>query len=645
MTGPYDGQLREYIFGGVNGHRTWRVTALSLAKAIRAFRVGAMYAHQYSTKPIVTEYGPSYDDRAYLSSEEGAVVPISVSVQGRWEKVAEISPEGEADEFGPALLAAQQTLQIASAAVGLGEGTTALAPAGAQAGLAQAPRREIEEKAFELQKRMAELEATKRELARQVAGMQAELQRRVEQVWMIELFLGSHEEVKCLQEGEPAPAGTPITVRQQVLCMDEEIAVHDWLHNPERIGKFDYANLDDFDNWLLADSSNLDAIFPHPKGIVGLRVRRQAKRRGGAQGYVGISGAFAALQEQEWDQMTYLLVRNGESLYRLWVDVNMWPRLFSSAKDFEPAVGRWADGRERIASRINQEEFEKKQKKFFAGLLVIQGLIERSTLFHPLPFAGLSVVRPEHQSYFNLVRDGEEHLMLVDATNKLAHLTWRVYEKWLRSQLEPGVRVLYTGPQWFGGRSDYDTMESRTGVNSVSRAPSRKEVYTLVPKGTGHRAPYRGDYQFKYLPKDEVGSWYDPQKRQKRVRWGAFSNELVPIDFISWRVLEYLLKDRNSRHEYGEFFGTAFHWWKQFKEESERERPFVDLVLVQAGADPTEENRARCERLVRWWKLKTKEHRTLGTDEAKALRMIVKAFKRGDDHDNDPEALLFQGQS
>ncbi len=74
---------------------------------------------------------------------------------------------------------------------------------------------------------------------------------------------------------------------------------------------------------------------------------------------------------------------------------------------------------------------------------------------------------------------------------------------------------------------------------------------------------------------------------------------------------------------------------------AERERPFVDLVLTQAGVPLTDEReRSRCERILRWWKLRTKEHRTLDTDEAKALRMVGAAFKRGDDHQNDPEFLL-----
>ena len=82
---------------------------------------------------------------------------------------------------------------------------------------------------------------------------------------------------------------------------------------------------------------------------------------------------------------------------------------------------------------------------------------------------------------------------------------------------------------------------------------------------------------------------------------------VVPVDVISWRVLEHLIRDRNHRADYSSFFLTAFRWWARRKEEQAREKPFIDLVLAQA--DASEGERARCERLLRWWKLKTKTHR------------------------------------
>lgn len=614
--GPFDGRLVVYHFGVSGGGRaTWKVEATSLRKAIRAFRLGALYPHQYSTKPIATQYGEAYNDKVYLSSEPGAAIPVYAVRPRKWEHVADISPTQEDTEMMPALHAAQGHLRSA----GIGSDTTAIAVGDTLTMVAALPRAGLEELDFDLQKKMADLEAAKRELSIQAGRIREELKRRLEQVWMIELFLGSKEEVRILRRGEPAPADTPITVRQQILCMDEEIAVYDWFNNPDRIGNFDYQNLEDFDNWLLESPEHLDAIFPDLKGIVGLRVRRRTKSRE----YEGIRGAFVQLQEEEWDRMTYLLVRNGDNLYRLWVDVNLWPRLFSAEADIKMPTGPF-----RESQRRSQEAL---QKQFFAGMLVVQGLIERSNLLHPLPVADLSLMKVEHQGYFNLVRDGEGQKLLADPDNKFAHLTWKTYVAWLRSHLASGVRVLYTGPQRFGFSDSYDNLKTRTGLGTVASAPNPDEIYTLVEPTAS-----KDMFEFLYLPDDY---W---SERQKRVRWTSYSDELVPVDMMSWRVLEHLIRDRHDRENYERFFTTAFHWWHQKKAEGERERPFVDLVLAQAGVDPTEANRARVERLVRWWKMKTKTHRTLGSDEAKALRMILKAFQKGEDFENDPERLLFR---
>lgn len=87
---------------------------------------------------------------------------------------------------------------------------------------------------------------------------------------VIELYLGVHEEIIILREGEKCPITEPIHIRQQVLFMDEEFA------DTEDQG-LDFKRLEDFDKWLIADSKNLDRLLPEKKGIVVLRVRRRDK--------------------------------------------------------------------------------------------------------------------------------------------------------------------------------------------------------------------------------------------------------------------------------------------------------------------------------------------------------------------------------
>lgn len=463
---------------------------------------------------------------------------------------------------------------------------------------------------------------------------------------MIELFLGSKERVKLLREGAPAPTGTPIAVRQRVLCMDEEYAVHQWLRDPEAIGSFDYKNLPEFDDWLLREPSALDVICPWPKGIVALRPRRERKDRGQPADFFE---AMAQAEEAILDQYTYLLIRNGEQLYRIYVDVDIWPRFFASAADAEAAAHAEEFG------NYHGRDAKQRMKMQMAGLVAVQGILERSTLLAPTS-PGLSVFDPRCAESFNLVRDDEGERALADGADALAHVTWKDvrrrvsgeddvswdaqhelvrqgYESWLQDKVAPGVRVVYTGKTTgHHDKGDCDCTACRTGSPNV-KGPDPRRVYTLRKRQ--HGWPYR--YDFLYLPEPW---WEGDGHRQRRVAFGCRAYDVVPIDFVSWRVLEHLLRDRGQREHYGSFFLWAFRWWKLAKAEADRERPFVDLVLRAEGVED-EPSRARVERLVRWWKLKTQEHRALSVDDAKAFRMVRAAFRRGEDYDDDPERGLF----
>lgn len=627
--GPRDGHLVEYRFGTHDD--AWRVKAPTLARAINLFRVGCPFPHQYSdgrlAEPDRVAGTSSYGRLVYLRSTPGAGVVVATVLDRSMAVVARIPVEDDGIEA--ALLEVQAHGSLATAG--------ALVRATALTGLQAEPRASLDTRSLDLQRQMDALTAAKAQLALQVAELQAELARRMEQVWLIELYLGSKEQVVVLRQGVPAPVEEKITVRQATLCMDEEIAVHDWLNNPDRIGQFDCESLEDFDRWLVSDPAALDAICPWPKGIVALRPRRTEKDRPELAGSLG--AALAKIELEEADKMTYLLVRNGENLYRLWIDVRLWPRLVPRADDLE-AKSSFED---RSPASWDYERAEQKRKQVGAGLLAITGLLQRSTLLHPLPRADINAFNPLHvDEFFTIVYDDEGHNLLGDGR---AHenLTWDSYHKWLKAQTDVGSRVIFRVP-YQGSREDRE-IENRT--NGRARVwPQNNAVYTIEEKLEKHWSHY--EFKFKFLPGTTVyrrgeDGWVDEFERTRRVSFYCYRDEVVPLDCLSWRVLEHLIRDRGQREHYGRFFRLAFDFWEFAKAEAALERPFIDLVLTRAGVDlGNDVERARCERLTRWWKLKVKMTRTISTDEAKALRMIEAAFKRGDDHENDPEHLLLR---
>lgn len=646
MTGPFDGQLKTYYFGhrhDQDNFHGWEVEAFSLDRAILRFRAGCLFPFRYAPRKywVIREgvewNGRSvYDEIDIVGAKSGAKIKVYVIDEGKERTVAIIPVETDEPIMDPRVLLPPQAVTV------FDEATTAIelsVQPPALRGLQAADRKEVTRRTMELEQAIRGLELQRREMEMQVAKLRAEIDERMKKIWLIELYIGSKEEVTQLASGVPAPANEPITVRQQTLCMDEEIAVWAWRHQPELLDGetgFDYRNIDDFDRWLTEAPAHLDQVFPERKGIVAIRVRRREKKYA-TDG--GIGSAMAAVAQNDANRRTYLLVRNGENLYRLWIDAVIWPRFFPRKDEMD------------FAARMEKDHFfdAKKAKEevehYVRGLVVLQGLLDRSTLFQPHPTSEkINVFDPaDIERYLRLVRDDEPALVADTSI-----LSWYDYQKWLKGQVRVGARVIFRRLRESGYGRDYDPLYEATGIKSVQAFPVSGALYVVDME---RERRYHGQkFSFLYLPDDEVAkdaTWYRANEwgpRTKKVRYWFFEDEVVPFDAISPRYLDYLIHDRSQREHYVDSFMMLWHWYRRRREEEAAEAPFVDLVLRQAGMDPwdptNEREKVRCRRLVRWWKLKTKAGRSLGADEPKALRMVVAAFKRGQDFDDDPERGL-----
>lgn len=623
----YDGELREWVFAPPGSHRGRHyslkkvvIETDTLEKAIRRFRIGTLHPYQYVKEDDqIIEERPTpdgYERDVIIGCKLGARVGVFVKESHRLIPVCSIEALGEIeDKFSHAMLPASAQQQAQSSALVRSDAPTSLE------GISTDSRQIIESKILDLEAQQGRLEMEKRELQQQVSLMKEEIKRRLEQIWMIELYIGTHEEVHHLRQGLPAAAETPITVRQRVLCMDEEVAVYDWSHNPERIGKFDFKNLQDFDNWLLADEAHLDAVLPEKKGIVCLRVRRRDKE------YFPDDNSWAAamanIRINEANQKTYFLIRNGENVYRIWADITLWPTLFPTRSEFDLE-------KQKDKLWYKKTELENKHKHYVAGTLAVQGILDRSDILYPYPIHNLSMFNPQHQQYFHMIRDAEDDRLLEDGKR----IGWEAYKEWLQTQVKVGTRVLFVG--------EYTKLEHRVFMRSVYGGPTRNTLYVIDRKEK--KDGYMNfEWSFLYHPGDEVyGNDWNYHERKNRVRFHTYSSEVLPVDALSWRVLHSILNNRYERENYHDSFLKLWNWAKMKREEEARERPFAELVLNQVNEPVTDENVARVHRLIRWWKLKTKFHRALSDDEPKALRMIVKAYKQGEDYEEDPEKGLVE---
>ena len=152
-------------------------------------------------------------------------------------------------------------------------------------------------------------------------------------IFNVEIYAGLSEVAKEVRKGEPAAATEKLRVFQAMAYMDEE-CLADYA-----AGGMDFQKVGQFDRWI-SKKENLERILPFPRCIVAMRVRRWTKDRGGEESYAGALGAFIKFEHEQFDEKTFLYVRNGERLYRIDSQLEFGHLIFPSRDEFsaEPMV-------------------------------------------------------------------------------------------------------------------------------------------------------------------------------------------------------------------------------------------------------------------------------------------------------------------
>lgn len=280
------------------------------------------------------------------------------------------------------------------------------------------------ETAPEIKKRMDEL-------ATEMVGLQKSLflgerakmetlQKAVEEtderLFALEMYAGLTEDVKQIADGEPAPQETPIAIRQMLRFMDEECLID------AMDGGMDYSRIADFDKWA-AIPENRDRITPEQRCIVALKVRRHEKEYD-TQG-LSLAGLFETIEKHKANMKTYLLMRNGEKLFRLATEIEFSPRLLPLREEFnKPFVDvdrsyNFKTHKDEVTETtitpddVHYDEHADKRRKevrhYNRTIFLVQGLLDRSKVFSPHPT--ISLRNPEHvDTYLKLIRDEEDGL-------------------------------------------------------------------------------------------------------------------------------------------------------------------------------------------------------------------------------------------
>lgn len=493
---------------------------------------------------------------------------------------------------------------------------------------AQVSRLQRELKAVAEEMRQA-MERQMSEMRALMRPMEEKVRQWTEVIQTTNLYLGRDEEIIRLRGGEPAPADTPITIRQMVLSMDEETALHVG-DGGDRMG-MDHMDIEDFDEWLLADPANLNQVLPEQRGVVALVPRRRGKDYG---------DPWANDQRNAANLHTYWIIRNGKQVFRMDTQFDVGNNLvplqdeFTSlfrkrsfdyetrqhvSVDLVPGSREWMQAEEAQGAR---------QRHFMKVALILQGLVDRTNIFHPLPEGGVSLLHPEayEQGKAVMLADGERSL----TANRTPFYTWL---RELNAQLRPGMRIIAEfGHEDFRERYDGDPYwyNHRLNPRTASR-PESKEIHRI-------ERIEDGDFVILYQRTDEVWSaekGYTVPKQRASAILRAKDRFMLPIDLVDVPTMQAYLNARTERGAYLDMFPLLKRAIEIKEAEAAAEAPFLEYLGLQLESDLGVERQdiaGLLREVVDWWKLGNKWHRPLvkGADpkaEAKAAAMILKEAK------------------
>lgn len=455
---------------------------------------------------------------------------------------------------------------------------------------------EIARKASEKLERVMKAEMAK--VARALQPLEDAVEQLTEGLFSINLYLGRDEEILLLRDGASAPAEQPVTLRQMVLYMDEEMAAGaDGLD-----GGIDPKETDRFDEWLLSDPAHLDQVLPETKGIVALRPRRRAPRRDGWRN----DGDAAA------NRRTYWLIRNGERVYRTVTLLQLQDRVLPYADEMTRLFMRSTGDGDLVALKPGSYEWEQAQETaedrealYMRVGLVLEGLLHRTPVFHPLPEYDISFLDPR------CVRDGKVRY-ITDAeaalgTGMESFADWRAR---LASELRVGMRIIL-GP----GLRDYNH-DRRPGNERIhpthAELPETGRIYTIEER-KGNQLTFRYHEGARYVSDGGYGRYTIP-KRRASCRVFAHDEFLLPLDLAEVADMRRFITARTDREHYETMMPILKTAIAAKQHEAEVEQPFCDMlagVLARDNGVSVQQAQEAVPDLVDWWKFKNKFHRPL----------------------------------
>lgn len=465
--------------------------------------------------------------------------------------------------------------------------------------------------------------------------------RRIQKIIdTIELYLGIHETILQIQEGPKATVDDPITFRQRILFMDEEVG-------DPRLDKYgdneglDFMNIEAFDDWLCANE-NYKKVIPEQKCVCIFKVRRHTK-----QGHWHASGGnpFIASMMEAKDKKTYVLIRNGDSLYRIWTNLEVGNRLFPHKKELIELQEKVIQSNSGYYYEKAKEELESTVDYYRRQFIMMQGLIDRTEILRPLKEVfKLSELDIDKTDLVRYIYDDEGLLTPKD------HIPFEDWVKKVNSTIREGTRVLLvkSAPSGKSAMGRYDERYRGNWDSDYTYSlpdPPNQGLYIVRSRKDerGIKTPWCS-YDNKpkevlclyYNPGGTITNWWDRydtgHDRKNNVSYiinPEYDNFLLNLDAITTKEIDYYLDSRIDRHEYLWMMPMLWEARQFKKKEEDEEHDFLLMVIAQfTGKHTQDELMPLAKEAMVWWKLKNKWKRGLKSDDSKAFRMISSKLKK-----------------
>lgn len=433
----------------------------------------------------------------------------------------------------------------------------------------------------EMEQRMRMLEPVMDNLRRQTEILEQVLS------WL-NAYLGKGVSVKNISTGEGASKNEPLTIRQRILYMDEEVAI---------IGNdgqgLDYSGKETFYEWL-KNPKHRDLILPEDRCAVVMKPKRYNHHY--------TSNAYENQLINQKNRHSFIMIRDGENVHAIESDeLEIFDAVIPTKLQYEVIRGdKWTNDAKKA------DQIRRMQGRTMFYMMLLQGLADNTEILG---------VHDE----INLTKEIGVRIILDAEKDSMLGTGIKPWNQWMRerqSDIKRGDRIIFCA-LWKNDGTFY-----RTYYNEYSE-PDRpcSGLYSVEEAEDGRLI-------FKYKPGDKVFNqsegWYT--ERRNRVSYVFNHSCAINFDTTNLDELEAYLADRTQRENYAGIIGLLITMREIKRKEQEMERHFVNLIAADISKDlkipNTELLRKTTEAAVTWWKTKVIFKRPLSEDDAKAWRMI-----------------------